>query len=93
MELFITKPTQRLNGFKCDKCGKEDLQYKDTEDGQYTYTNYAWQEYMHIQYNAGYGSKYWGDMTSIKLDLCEKCHFDLFKDILNKKLVGGKNNV
>jgi len=38
------------------------------------------QEMLDIRFTGGYGSTFWGDMTSVEVDLCEKCSYELFKD-------------
>ncbi len=57
----------------CNKCGKTESERKD---GSY---NEAFYEFLSIEFTAGYGSDFWGDTLKVKVDLCEKCHFDLFR--------------
>lgn len=38
------------------------------------------QEFLFIREQGGYGSKYWGDMRSWGVDLCEACSYELFED-------------
>jgi len=57
-----------LDAIVCDRC-KVEVSVDDEE--------LQAQEFLHIEEVYGYGSRYFGDMTEMKIDLCEKCTFEL----------------
>ena len=54
---------------KCDKCGVE-----------FDSSDYA-EEYISVDYVAGYGAKYFEDTDKVSFDLCEKCLFEFVKTL------------
>ena len=53
----------------CDKCGK----CANRKDPDFS-------EFLSIEIIGGYDSKHWGDLTKAEIDLCEECHYGMFKD-------------
>ena len=54
----------------CDVCGDEEpMEHHDM---------------IRVNHTAGYGSSVIGDMNNIKLDICESCFVDRFKDHMIK---------
>lgn len=60
-----------LDEFNCDRCG-----YEIKNDS--INSMFELQETFSLDLTGGYGSKYWGDTTNFKADLCEKCLYELF---------------
>lgn len=78
MKIFKTKRVQvtRLAGIRCDRCG-----YEVRLDGGVERAC-ALQEYLSIEFTAGYGAKAFDDGTHYSCELCEAC----VKDILGSYL-------
>ena len=60
-----------VDEFKCDRCGH--VIKSDHIDAVFEL-----QETFSLDLTGGYGSKYFGDMTNVKADLCEKCLYEIF---------------
>lgn len=64
-------PQWVVESITCDKCKKKVLA-KDYEE---------FQEFVSIRHETGYGNNTFGDDLRIEVDLCQKCFYELFKDI------------
>ena len=67
-EIPIVK--QEIAGFICCKCKTE---FKEDDIFQI-------QEMLHMKDTGGYSSA-WGDGTTYEVTLCDKCSYEMFKDI------------
>jgi hypothetical protein len=65
----------RLDGVTCDRC-KHTVHDRSSDD----YTEM--QEFISISGEGGYASRYWGDCKGWRVDLCEKCQFELFGEFV-----------
>ncbi len=65
----IPTTERKVESVICDKC-KTQCSFEDEGFG----------EYLSIDYHAGYGAKYFYDMDNVKIDLCEKCLYEMVKD-------------
>jgi ribosomal protein L31 len=65
------KKVDEISSLTCDICKKE-FPY-DSEHALDI------QEFHHIYFTGGYGSKF-GDSCNIKIDICDNCLYEMFKD-------------
>lgn len=63
-----TQEVQILDEVQCDVC-KKWFSVKDNE--------FEVQEFLHIKELYGYGSKHFGDMTEMEIDICEACTYEM----------------
>lgn len=67
----VTRTTEIMCGFKCDKCGAE-----------YSTDNAVeWQEVFYWQTVGGYGSV-WGDGANVEITLCQRCAKDVLGELV-----------
>ena len=66
--LVCEKPARVLTAIECDRCKRTVTLEDDMFEAQ---------EFLCIEQHYGYGSKYFGDMTKMEVDLCEKCTQEL----------------
>ena len=74
-EIQTTSKSYELVSLTCDICGKE-----------YSYNSgnvINIQEFHHIYFTGGYGSKF-GDGTNVRIDICDSCLYEKFKDKWNE---------
>ncbi len=66
------KKVKEIDSFTCDVCKKE-----ITYDSEHAIDI---QEFHHIYFTGGYGSEF-GDGCNIRIDICDKCLYEKFKDV------------
>ena len=59
-----------LSHMTCDICAVE-INLDESSDGS---------EYVNIKHGFGYGSNYFGDNSTIDIDICEKCLYEIFQE-------------
>ena len=74
----VAKDEEILTAKQCDKCK---IVFPPSDYVE-------WQEFIHISMEGGYGSV-WGDGIEVKVDLCQRCGLDLFKDFAQTEDVHG----
>ena len=60
---------KQLTAIQCNRCKK--VIYPDDI--------VEWQEFISLRITPGYGSV-WGDGNIVRLDLCQQCAYDLFRE-------------
>jgi len=62
-----------ITGFTCDRC-KRFFGRWDSDIGEFE-ERFSWQN------TGGYFSKFWGDGSSVEVVMCERCGYEMFKEI------------
>ena len=69
----VSREEQQLISITCDKCHKE---YTVAHDD-----NLEIQEFHTIHFVGGYSSVF-GDSTTVRCDICQRCLYELIKDFM-----------
>ena len=75
----VAKGDFRMVSKQCDFCKKV---FNDNDD-------FKAQEFLHIDFTGGYGSRKFGDQTRVQCDICEDCLFVILNGRYKESYDGG----